>query len=99
MPGVDGLLDKISSLAALPLSESTPLPPEPYHSQELYELERSRLFAGGWVCPGMAAEIPKPGDYICFSIGDQPFFSIRGRDGQVHSYSNAHRLPLPCLDV
>ena len=94
MPGVDGLFEKISRLAALPLGESTPLPPELYHSQELYELERSRLFAGGWVCPGMAAEIPKPGDYLSFSIGDQPFFSIRGRDGQVHSYSNVclHRM-------
>jgi choline monooxygenase len=94
MPGVDGLLGKISKLAALPLSECTPLPPELYHSQELYELERSRLFAAGWVCPGMAAEIPKPGDYISFSVGDQPFFVIRGRDGAVHSYSNVclHRM-------
>jgi choline monooxygenase len=94
MPGIDGLLGKISKLAALPLTESTPLSPELYHSEELYELERRRLFASGWVCPGMAAEIPKPGDYISFSIGDQPFFSIRGRDGKVHSYSNVclHRM-------
>src|SRR5215469_13183142 len=94
MAGVDKLLDKLAKLAAVPLGDATPLPPELYHSEELYELERSQLFARGWVCPGMAAEIPKPGDYLCFSIGDQPIFTIRGRDGGLRSFSNVclHRM-------
>ena len=81
MAGVNELLDKLAELAALPLDQSTSMPPELYHSQDLYELERGRLFAKGWACPGMAAEISKPGDYLCFSIGDQPIFTIRGHDG------------------
>jgi choline monooxygenase len=94
MPGIDSLLDRLATLATLPPCESTALPPEFYHTDELFELERSRLFAKDWACSGMAAEIPKPGDYLCFSIGDQPIFTIRGRDGQLRSFSNVclHRM-------
>ena len=55
MAGVNTLLDTLAGLAALPLGESTAMPPALYHAQDLYELERSRLFAKGWACPGMAA--------------------------------------------
>jgi len=94
MPGVDKLLPRLAALAALPPSESTALPPEFYHTEGLFELEQRQLFARDWACPGMAAEIPNPGDYLCFSIGDQPIFTIRGRDGEVRSFSNVclHRM-------
>src|ERR1700687_2450364 len=94
MPGADILLDRLASLANLPSSESTALPPEFYHTDKLFELERSRLFARDWACPGMAAEVPKAGDYLCFSIGEQPMCTIRSQDGQVRSFSNVclHRM-------
>jgi len=94
MADVNELLDQLAELAALPLDQSTSMPPELYHSQDLHGLERSRLFARGWSCPGMAAEISKPGDYLCFSIGDQPIFTIRGHDGELRSFSNVclHRM-------
>ena len=94
MHGADTLLGRLAKLATVPLSESRALPPEFYHEDELFELERKRLFARDWVCPGLAAEIPRPGDYLCFSIGDQPIFTIRSQDGQVRSFSNVclHRM-------
>jgi len=99
MSSVNGLLDKLAGLADLPQGEATSLAPELYHSQEVYELERDRLFARGWVCPGLAAEVANPGDFLCFSIGDQPIFTIRGRDGVLRSFSNIclHRM-MPLLE-
>ena len=94
MSGTETLLAELARLANGPLTAATAMPPGLYHDPAIFLRERERLFARGWVCPGMAAEIPKPGDYISFSVSDQPFFVIRGRDGAVHSYSNVclHRM-------
>ena len=53
-----------------------------------------RIFARDWVCPGLAAEIPNAGDYTTFAIGNQPVFSVRGRDGRIRTFSNVclHRM-------
>src|SRR5262249_27763461 len=41
-----------------------------------------------------AAEIPKLGDYLTFSIDDQPIVTLRCRDNRVRSFSNVclHRM-------
>jgi choline monooxygenase len=99
MSNVNALLDELSRLADLPAGEATALTPALYHSPEIHALERERLFARGWVCPGLAAEVANPGDYLCFSIGDQPIFTIRERDGKLRSFSNVclHRM-MPLLE-
>ena len=51
----------------------------------------AQIFAEEWVCPGLAAEIPNPGDYTTFTIGAQPIFTVRGRDGRIRSFSNVCR--------
>lgn len=88
------LLVELSRLAALPANEATALPPGLYHDAGIFALERERLFAKGWLCPGLAAEIPKAGDYLTFSIGDQPVFTVREADGCIRSFANVclHRM-------
>ncbi len=88
------LLDRLSALAASPPEAATPLPPALYHSDEILALEQARIFARDWLSPGLAAEIPRPGDYLTFSIGAQPIFCIRGNDGVIRSFANVcrHRL-------
>jgi choline monooxygenase len=88
------LLAQLSGLANGPANHATALPPGLYHDPGIFALEQRRLFAKGWLCPGLAAEIPKPGDYLTFSINDQPLFAIRGQDGAVRSFSNVclHRM-------
>ncbi len=67
------------------------MPPAMYHDEEILELEQQRLFAHDWVCPGLAAEIPNPGDHLTYTIGDQPVFCIRGVDGRIRTLSNVCR--------
>ena len=94
MSETQNLLAQLSQLANGPANRSTALPPGLYHDPEIFALERRKLFAKGWLCPGLAAEIAKPGDYLTFTIGDQPVFSIRGEDGAIRSFSNVclHRM-------
>ena len=70
------------------------MPPEFYRRSDLLELERERIFATAWLCPGFAADVPNPGDYLTFTINDQPVFVVRGDDGQLRSFSNVclHRM-------
>jgi len=88
------LLHGLSEAAASGLAEAFTIPPAIYHNADIHQLERTRIFAADWQCPGLAADIPKPGDYITFSINDQPFFCIRGKDGGIRSFSNVclHRM-------
>ena len=90
----DEILRQIQALAATPLEQSTAMPPAAYHSEEFHALERDRIFGREWLCVGRAKDIPNTGDYLTFSINDQPVFSIRGKDDVVRSFSNVclHRM-------
>nr|WP_298684885.1 SRPBCC family protein [uncultured Dongia sp.] len=91
---LDILLAKLRLVAGKDLDRATAIPPELYRSQAMLDLERERIFAREWMSPGRAADLPNPGDYITFSINDQPVFTIRGRDGSIRSFSNVclHRM-------
>ena len=56
------------------------IPPGLYNSEEIYRLELERIFAKEWVCPGLAAEVPNPGDYTTFAIGSSACV-LRARQG------------------
>jgi phenylpropionate dioxygenase-like ring-hydroxylating dioxygenase large terminal subunit len=50
-----------------------------------------RVFAHAWQCPGRTADIPAPGDYITYRLGDQPIFCIRDSHGAVRTFANVCR--------
>lgn len=87
-------LDTLAAVAAAPFSQADTIPPLLYWSEDVHRLELERIFAREWLCPGLAADIPQAGDYVTFSIGDQPVFTVRGQDGVVRSFSNVclHRM-------
>jgi|TARA_B100001971_G_C18256550_1_gene582670 phenylpropionate dioxygenase-like ring-hydroxylating dioxygenase large terminal subunit len=85
------VLARLRQVADGPLSAATAMPPEMYHSEEILHLEQQRMFAHDWVSPGLAAEIPEPGDYLTYSIADQPVFCMRGRDGEIRTFANVCR--------
>ncbi len=84
-------LGKLQDTAASPLEEAFSSPPEIYTNPDMLELELREIFEREWHCPGLVADIPEPGDYVTFSIADQPVFSIRQKDGSIRSFSNVCR--------
>jgi choline monooxygenase len=92
MEHLTAILAGLADRAALPPGrQARPLPLSLYTSPEIHALERERIFAREWVCVGLAAEIPDPGNYVTFSINDQPIFTVRSRDGAIRSFSNVCR--------
>jgi phenylpropionate dioxygenase-like ring-hydroxylating dioxygenase large terminal subunit len=94
MAQVESLLDTLAGLAATPFAQARPLPPELYHDEALFALEKERIFGRDWLCAGRAADIPNPGDHLTYRIADQPILVIRGEDGAIRSFSNVclHRM-------
>ena len=54
----------------------------------LFEAEKARVFAAGWVAVGHASEIAKPGMYMTVTIGDEPVIIMRNRDSSIRASSN-----------
>ncbi len=90
------LLSELSRSANGPLERATAMPAGMYNSEEILDLERREIFSRDWVCPGLAADIPDPGDYLTYSIAGQPVICIRGKDGEIRTLSNVcrHRMML-----
>ena len=85
------LLETLKSRATTTVENASALPPELYTSTEILELEEQQIFARDWSCAGRASEIPNPGDYLTWSIGDQPIYCLRSKDGSVQAFSNVCR--------
>ncbi len=87
----DLLLAQLREAAALPADRARALPGGLYCSADIYRLEQASIFRRGWLCAGRAAEIPKVGDYLTFSIAEQPILVLRGPDEEIRAYSNVCR--------
>jgi Rieske 2Fe-2S family protein len=76
-----------------PLNEARHLPGYFYTSQEMYEVEKERIFFNDWLPIARAEEIEKPGDYMTFRIADEPFIVARDKAGKLNAFMNrcAHR--------
>jgi len=62
-----------------------------YSDQRLFELEKNKVFADGWVCVGHQSEISKIGQYVTATIGDEPIVILRDRQKQIRAFSNICR--------
>ncbi len=90
-PATSALLSHLAEIAARPLEYASGLPAALYRSKDVQALERERIFRRAWVCPGLAAEIPNHGDYLTFTIADEPVFCTRTKDGQIKTFANVCR--------
>lgn len=91
MPDTDAILTALATRAAGGSDQAAAMPPGIYTSGDVLAREETGIFARDWLCPGLAAEIPEPGDYLTFSIGTQPVFTVRGSDGVIRSFANVCR--------
>ena len=78
-----------------PALGTSPLPTEPYISEEHFALERERVFRRSWLQVGRVEEIPDAGDYFVrdIAICNASVLVIRGSDGVVRAFHNvcSHR--------
>jgi choline monooxygenase len=90
----DHLLGALAEAAAKPLAHATALHPGLYRSTEILALENARIFEAEWLCLGRTADIPGAGDYLTYSIGDQPVVAVRQTDGSIKTHANVclHRM-------
>src|SRR5690349_2339356 len=64
------------------------IPAHIYHDEEIFRLERERLFGRAWIFVGHESEVPQPGDYVVRRVLDDSFIITRGEDGQVRALFN-----------
>jgi phenylpropionate dioxygenase-like ring-hydroxylating dioxygenase large terminal subunit len=65
------------------------IPKERYISREFADLEMERLWPRVWQIACRTEEVPNPGDYVEYVIGDQSIVVVRGADGSIGAYYNA----------
>ncbi len=91
MSTVSDLLAQLADTANGPLERAHGAEPQVYWDEGIAALEEQSIFRRDWMCPGLAAELPNPGDYLTFSIAGDPVYCIRDKSGEIRTYSNVCR--------
>ncbi|VTU37632.1 Anthranilate 1,2-dioxygenase large subunit [Variovorax sp. PBS-H4] len=74
---------------AVPVDRARHSPSDIYTSQEIYDLERERIFMKDWICCGRIEALEKPGDYLSLDLMGEPFVISRTAAGELRAFSNA----------
>lgn len=79
---------------------ATTLPAAWYADAGFFEQERRRVFVAGWVCVGVADELPSPGSWRALTVAGTPVLLVRDRDGVLRGFLNVcrHRAAPLCDD-
>jgi Rieske 2Fe-2S family protein len=67
------------------------LPGRDYHAQDVFELERERIFCREWLYVGRADEAPEPGDFVTVDAVGESVVVVRGSDGELRGFYNVCR--------
>ncbi|MEQ9260053.1 MAG: aromatic ring-hydroxylating dioxygenase subunit alpha [Roseovarius sp.] len=67
------------------------LPGWAYFNEELLELEKEELFRKHWQIACHVSDVPEPGNFLTFDVGDERALIVRGRDGEVRAFHNLCR--------
>ena len=59
-----------------------------YTSQEVYEIEKEKIFKKDWLCVGRVEEVENVGDYITHRIADEPIIATKNREGKIVAMAN-----------
>ena len=92
--------DQTTNPVSWPSSNVTLVPFRLYCDADQYALEQERIFKGPtWNYLCLAAELPKPGDYLVTGVGETSIVVARATTGELHAFVNrcAHRGSLLCL--
>ena len=62
-----------------------------YRSHLVYARELEHLIFRSWLYAGHISELPRPGDYLLFEIGEDSVIIVRDADGEIHALMNICR--------
>jgi phenylpropionate dioxygenase-like ring-hydroxylating dioxygenase large terminal subunit len=65
------------------------VPKERYTTREFHDLEMERLWPRIWQVACREEEIPEPGDYVTYDIGDQSVLLVRSTQDEITAHHNA----------
>ena len=91
IPELDRDLDLTQSQGDL--SKAIHLPGYIYHSSEIFELEKEKVYMQDWLVMARVEEFEKSGDYRTFRVMGEPVIICRDQDGAINAFANvcAHR--------
>jgi phenylpropionate dioxygenase-like ring-hydroxylating dioxygenase large terminal subunit len=62
-----------------------------YFSEEIFRLEKERIFYREWFCAGREDEVPGPGDYLALDVAGESVLVVRTRQGRLAAHYNVCR--------
>ncbi len=71
-----------------PLEEARHIPGSIYSSQEVFDLEKERLFMTDWLFVGRVEELPNAGDYLSQRIMGESILVTRDKEGDLRAFFN-----------
>jgi len=67
------------------------LPSSWYYSEDIFQLEKERIFCREWFCAAREEQLPKPGDYMVLDIVGESILIVRNRHGTLRAFYNVCR--------
>ncbi len=74
-----------------PTGDAVCLPNAAYTDSAVFEAERKRLFAEGWVWVAAGAQLPHRGDVLPLTSAGLPILLVRDKDNQINAFHNVCR--------
>ena len=67
------------------------LPSNWYYADEIWALEKERIFFREWLCVAREEELPKPGDHRVLDVAGESIILVRNRQGVLRAFYNVCR--------
>jgi glycine betaine catabolism A len=83
-------LPKIRSLLETRRPKHT-LPQDFYLDPGVFAFDLAVIYQQNWILVGFEVEVPEPGSYLAFPIGQSPVLVVRGQDGALRGFYNSCR--------
>ena len=71
-----------------------------YRDREIFRRDMARVVARTWLYVAHVSEVPEPGDFLLYAVGEESIILVRGADGTVRAFFNVcrHRGSRICLE-
>src|SRR5260221_2441259 len=67
------------------------LPSAYYRSEEIFALEREKIFCREWFCAGREEQIPAAGDVLVLNVAGESVIVARTKEGEIRAHYNVCR--------